>query len=59
MGEEDSERESGKTEGGGLKGIEMTEEAGLHGMGLNLEGVVYVASCINSVAPFAVLYIKI
>lgn len=38
MGEEDSERESGKTEGGGLKGVEMTEEAGLHGRGLNLGG---------------------
>lgn len=28
-------RESGKMEGGGLKGVEMTEEAGLHGRGLN------------------------
>lgn len=33
-------RESGKTEGGrgGLKGLEMTEEAGLHGRGLNSGG---------------------
>lgn len=42
MREEDSERESGKTERrggeGGLKGVEMTEEAGLHGRGLDLGG---------------------
>lgn len=38
MVEEDSERDSGKAEGGGLRGGEMTGEAGLLGRGLNLEG---------------------
>lgn len=38
MVEEDSERDSGKAEGGGLRGGEMTVEAGLLGRGFNLEG---------------------
>lgn len=50
-GQWERERERGKPEGGGLKAVEMTEEAGLHGRGLNLGGGDYLRLLGLSVTP--------